>query len=154
MTTLQPGDQAHDFTGKDQNGNALSLKDFRGQKVILYFYPKDDTPGCTAEACNFRDNYGELQKQGYAVIGVSADSEKKHQKFIGKYDLPFPLVADTDKAIIQAYGVWGTKKFMGREYKGIYRTTFVIDENGVIENVITKVKNKRATEQILEAAQA
>ncbi len=149
MTHLQPGDQAPDINSVDQNGNALKLSDFKGKKVILYFYPKDDTPGCTAEACNFRDNYGLLQEKGFAIIGVSADNEAKHQKFATKYDLPFPLIPDTEKEVIQAYGVWGLKKFMGREYDGIHRETFVIDENGKIEKVYHKVKTKEATEQIL-----
>lgn len=149
MTHLQPGDQAPDINSVDQNGNALKLSDFKGKKVILYFYPKDDTPGCTAEACNFRDNYSLLQEKGFAIIGVSADNEAKHQKFATKYDLPFPLIPDTEKEVIQAYGVWGLKKFMGREYDGIHRETFVIDENGKIEKVYHKVKTKEATEQIL-----
>jgi thioredoxin-dependent peroxiredoxin len=149
MTHLNPGDKAPSFTGKDQNGNAISLKDFAGKKVVMYFYPKDDTPGCTAQACNLRDNYKALQDAGYQVIGVSADSEKKHRKFIEKYDLPFPLIADTDREIIKSFGVWGKKKFMGREYDGIHRETFVIDENGVVENVIDKVETKNHTAQIL-----
>lgn len=149
MTHLQPGDQAPDINSVDQNGNALKLSDFKGKKVILYFYPKDDTPGCTAEACNFRDNYSLLQEKGFVIIGVSADNEAKHQKFATKYDLPFPLIPDTEKEVIQTYGVWGLKKFMGREYDGIHRETFVIDENGKIEKVYHKVKTKEATEQIL-----
>jgi peroxiredoxin Q/BCP len=151
MTHLKVGDKAPAIEAKDQNGNTISLSDFSGKKVILYFYPKDDTPGCTTEACNFRDNYKMLLDKGYAVIGVSADNEKKHQKFITKYDLPFPLIADVDKEVIQAYGVWGEKKFMGRVYDGIHRLTFVISEEGVIEEIIEKVKNKVATEQVLEA---
>ena len=151
MTHLKEGDEAPDFKGKDQNGNDISLSDFKGKKVVLYFYPKDNTPGCTAEACNFRDNYKDLQKRGFEIIGVSADSEKKHQNFINKYELPFPLIADTDKEVINAYGVWGKKKFMGREYDGIHRETFVIDEKGEIEKVFEKVKTKEATEQILAA---
>lgn len=149
MTHLKEGDQAPDIQAKDQNGNPLNLSDYRGKKVILYFYPKDDTPGCTAEACNFRDNYSELQNKGFAIIGVSADNEAKHQKFITKYELPFPLIPDTEKEVIQAYGVWGLKKFMGREYDGIHRETFVIDEEGKIAKVYHKVKTKEATEQIL-----
>ncbi len=149
MTHLKAGDQAPDIQAKDQNGNDLNLSDFRGKKVILYFYPKDDTPGCTAEACNFRDNYSLLQEKGFAIIGVSADNETKHQKFSNKYELPFPLIPDTEKEVIQAYGVWGLKKFMGREYEGIHRETFVIDEEGKIEKVYTKIKTKEATEQIL-----
>ena len=149
MTHLKPGDKAPAFSGKDQNGNPIALKDFAGKKVVMYFYPKDDTPGCTAQACNLRDNYKALQDAGYQVIGVSADSEKKHQKFIEKYDLPFPLIADTDREIVQSFGVWGKKKFMGREYEGIHRETFVIDEKGVVENVIEKVQTKDHTAQIL-----
>lgn len=149
MTHLNAGDKAPEFEAKDQNGQTIKLSDYQGKKVVLYFYPKDDTPGCTAQACNLRDNYSELQAKGYQVIGVSADTEQKHQKFIGKYDLPFTLIADTDKNVIQAYGVWGQKKFMGREYDGIHRETFVIDENGIVEQVIAKVKTKEATQQIL-----
>ena len=149
MTHLKAGDKAPEFEAKDQNGQTIKLSDYQGKKVVLYFYPKDDTPGCTAQACNLRDNYSELQEKGYQVIGVSADTEQKHQKFIGKYDLPFSLIADTDKNVIQAYGVWGQKKFMGREYDGIHRETFIIDENGIVEQVIAKVKTKEATQQIL-----
>lgn len=150
MTHLKTGDQAPNFSGKDQNGNTVSLTDFSGKKVILYFYPKDLTPGCTVQACNFRDNATRLKDKGFVVIGVSADDEKMHNKFIAKHDLNFTLLADTDKEIIKAYGVWGNKKFMGREYDGIHRETFVISETGKIEFVITKVKTKEATEQILE----
>ena len=150
MTELKEGDKAPDFKAKDQFGNEISLRDYKGRKVVLYFYPKDDTPGCTAQACNFRDNYQELRNAGYEIIGVSADDEKKHQKFTDKYELPFPLIPDTDKKIINAYGVWGEKKFMGRVFDGIHRETFVIDENGKIEKVITKVKTKEAASQILE----
>ncbi len=149
MTHLKAGDKAPEFEAKDQNGQTIKLSDYQGKKVVLYFYPKDDTPGCTAQACNLRDNYSELQEKGYQVIGVSADTEQKHQKFIGKYDLPFSLIADTDKNVIQAYGVWGQKKFMGRVYDGIHRETFIIDENGIVEQVIAKVKTKEATQQIL-----
>jgi len=149
MTHLKEGDTAPDINAIDQNGEALKLSDYRGKKVILYFYPKDNTPGCTAEACNFRDNYKELQDRGFAIIGVSADSAKKHQNFITKYELPFPLIPDTEKEVIEAYGVWGLKKFMGREYDGIHRETFVIDEEGKIEKIYKKVKTKEATEQIL-----
>ncbi len=150
MTHLKPGDTAPPFTAKDQNGNEVSLSDYKGKKVILYFYPKDLTPGCTTQACNFRDNASLLKNKGFEVIGVSADDEKKHQKFIEKHDLNFTLLADTEKEVIKAYGVWGLKKFMGREYDGIHRESFVIDENGKIEHVIEKVKTKEATEQILE----
>jgi peroxiredoxin Q/BCP len=150
MTHLKAGDQAPEFTSKDQNGNDVKLSDYKGKKVILYFYPKDLTPGCTTESCNFRDNYSLLKEKGFEVIGVSADDEKKHLKFIDKHDLPFTLLADTEKEVINAYGDWGLKKFMGREYDGIHRESFVIDEEGKIEHVILKVKTKEATEQILE----
>lgn len=149
MTHLTEGQPAPDFEAKDQNGDSIKLSDFRGKKVVLYFYPKDDTPTCTVEACNFRDNYADLQARGYEIIGVSADSERKHRNFIAKYDLPFSLISDPDRKVIEAYGVWGLKKFMGREYDGIHRETFVIDEEGKIEKVITKVKSKVATPQIL-----
>ena len=147
---LEIGKKAPDFEAKDQHGNTVKLSDYKGKKVVLYFYPKDDTPGCTAQACNFRDNYQKLSNAGYQVIGVSADDEKKHMKFTDKYELPFPLIPDTEKKIINAYGVWGEKKFMGRVFDGIHRETFVIDEDGKIEKVITKVKTKEAAEQILE----
>lgn len=150
MTHLEPGDKAPDFSAKDHNGNDISLSTFKGKKLVLYFYPKDDTPGCTAEACSFRDEYAQLREQGFEILGVSADDEKKHNKFVDKYDLPFPLIPDTDKEIINAYGVWGLKKFMGREYDGIHRETFVIDENGKIDKVIKKVKSKEAAKQILD----
>lgn len=149
MTHLKEGDTAPDINAIDQNGDAIKLSDYRGKKVILYFYPKDNTPGCTAEACNFRDNYKDLQDRGFAIIGVSADSAKKHQNFITKYELPFPLIPDTEKEVIEAYGVWGLKKFMGREFDGIHRETFVINEEGKIEKIYKKVKTKEATEQIL-----
>lgn len=150
MTTLKAGDKAPDFAAVDQSGKEHELKDYKGKKLILFFYPKASTPGCTAEACNLRDNYKELQAQGYALLGASADSQKRQQNFIDKYNLPFPLLADEDKAVLKAYGVWGKKKNFGREYEGIYRTTFVIDENGIIEEVITKVKTKDHTAQILQ----
>ncbi|MBD3638178.1 MAG: thioredoxin-dependent thiol peroxidase, partial [Crocinitomicaceae bacterium] len=143
------GDKAPDFSAPDENGNIISLSDYKGKKLVLYFYPKDLTPGCTMESCNLRDNYKLMQKQGYEILGVSADDEKKHRRFIEKHDLPFHLLADTDKKVINDYGVWGPKKFMGRTFDGIHRTTFVIDENGVIEEVITKVKTKAHAEQIL-----
>lgn len=149
MTHLKPGDKAPDFSAKDQNGNPISLSDYKGKKVMLYFYPKDNTPGCTAQACNLRDNMEALNKKNIQVIGVSADSEKSHQNFIAKHNLNFPLIADTEKEVINAYGVWGKKKFMGREFDGIHRETFLIDENGKIEDVITKVKTKDAAEQII-----
>ncbi len=154
MTHLKQGDKAPDFSGKDQNGNNIKLADFAGKKVILYFYPKDLTPGCTAQACNFRDNAALLKDKGFAVVGVSADDEKLHKKFVEKHDLNFSLLADTDKKIITDYGVWGPKKFMGRNYDGINRETFVIGENGHIEHVIEKVQTKTATEQILALRQA
>lgn len=149
VTGLKTGDKAPDFKGKDQDGKPVSLKDFKGKKLIIYFYPKDDTPGCTAEACDLRDNYSALKKKGYEIIGISADDENKHKKFIEKYKLPFPLIADVDKKIIKVYNVWGQKKFMGKVYDGIVRTTFVINEKGEIENVISKVDTKNHTQQIL-----
>lgn len=150
ITNLKAGDKAPDFKSKDQDGNLISLKDFKGKKLVLYFYPKDNTPGCTNEACNLRDNYSALKKKGFAIVGVSADDEIKHTKFIQKYDLPFSLIADVDHTVIKAYDVWGEKQFMGRVFDGIVRTTFVIDEKGKIEKVITNVKTKNHTEQILE----
>ena len=149
MTILKVGDTAPAFVGMDQNGKHVSLKDFNGHKLILYFYPKDDTPGCTAEACNLRDNYQGLLKKGYKILGVSADDEKSHKKFIEKYVLPFPLLADKDKIIIGAYGVWGEKNMYGKISRGILRTTFVISEKGIIEKIFTKVDTKNHTEQIL-----
>jgi len=150
ITTLKEGDRAPAFTGKDQNGESVSLSQFKGKRVILFFYPKDMTPGCTAEACNLGENYSELQKRGFEVLGVSADSEVRHQKFIDKYNLPYTLLSDEDKTILNAYGVWGLKKFMGKEYDGIHRTTFVIGADGKLEKVIKKVKTKDHTAQILE----
>jgi peroxiredoxin Q/BCP len=150
VTSLKEGDKAPDFKGVDQDGKLVSLKDFKGKKLILYFYPQDNTPTCTNEACNLRDNFSGLKKRGFAIIGVSPDTEKKHKKFIDKFDLPFPLIADTDMKIIKAYDVWGRKKFMGRIYDGLVRTTFIIDEKGKIEHVITKVDSKNHSEQILE----
>ncbi len=150
MTHLNVGDSAPEFTGKDQNGKALSLSDYKGKKLIVFFYPKDNTPGCTAEACNLRDNYELLQSKGFELLGVSADSEKKHQNFIEKHSLPFPLIADTEKEVINAFGVWGPKKFMGKEFDGIHRTTFLIDEDGKVSHIFKKVKTKTHTEQILE----
>lgn len=146
---LKKGDKAPDFTGIDQDDKTHSLKDYKGKKVVLYFYPKDDTPGCTAEACNLRDNYSMLQKKGYVVLGVSADSVKSHKKFGKKFQLPFPLLADTDHKIIDAYSVWGKKKFWGKEFMGIVRTTFIIDEKGKIEKVIKEVDTEDHTEQVL-----
>lgn len=149
MSKLNIGDKAPDFTAHDQNGNPVSLKQFKGKKVVLYFYPKDDTPGCTKEACSFRDGYNELKNAGYEVLGVSVDSVQKHKKFEEKYALPFTLVSDEAKQIVEAYGVWGKKKFMGREYMGTNRVTFVIDEKGKITNIIDKVEVSNAAEQIL-----
>jgi len=151
MTELAEGMKAPDFSGKDQSGNAISLKDLQGRKVILYFYPKDNTPGCTTESCNLRDNYRELIKKGFEVIGVSADSEKSHQNFIDKYNLPFNLISDSDNEILKAYGAWGLKKLYGKVYEGILRKTFVIDEQGVILKIINKVDTKNHTNQILDA---
>jgi len=150
MSTLKAGDKAPDFTSKDQNGNTVSLGQFAGKKVVLYFYPKDDTPGCTAEACDFRDNYQGLVSKGIEVLGVSVDDEKSHQKFINKHSLPFTLLADTDKQIVEAYGVWGEKNMYGKKYMGTNRTTFIIDENGNIEHVIAKVDTKSPTAQVLD----
>jgi thioredoxin-dependent peroxiredoxin len=150
MATLRIGDKAPAFEAVDQDGNRVSLNDFYGSKLILYFYPKDDTPGCTAEACNLRDNYELLQRKGYKILGVSADDDQSHKKFIVKYELPFPLIPDKAKNILKAYGAWGMKKLYGKEYEGILRTTYVISENGVIEKVFDKVDTKNHTEQILK----
>jgi len=150
MKTLSEGDKAPDFGVVNQNNQLMTLESFKGKKVILYFYPKDSTPGCTAESCNLRDSYSELTSLGFEVIGVSADSVESHQKFISKNELPFDLLSDTERKVIDAYGVWGPKKFMGKEYDGIHRTTFVIDEKGIIERVFSKVKTKEHTQQILE----
>jgi len=149
MITLKIGDKAPDFEVKNQQGEIVTLKDYLGKKVVLFFYPKASTPGCTMEAKNLRDHYPEFTEKGYDVIGVSADSEKRQLNFSNKNELPYNLLADENREIINAYGVWGPKKFMGREYDGIHRTTFVIDEKGFIENIITKVKTKAHTEQIL-----
>jgi peroxiredoxin Q/BCP len=148
MVQLKEGIKAPGFKGIDQNGNKVTLDDFRGKKLILYFYPKDNTPGCTAEACNLRDNYDTLLKKGYAIVGVSPDTEKSHKGFAGKYSLPFPLIADITKEILKNYGVWGEKKMYGKSYLGVIRTTFVIDENGIIEKIVTKVETAGHTEQI------
>ena len=152
MKTLQVGDKVPQFTCLDQDGNAVSNTDFAGKKWVVFFYPKADTPGCTAEACNLRDHYRELQDAGYALLGVSADPQKKQAKFRNKYQFPFPLLADQERVVIEGFGVWGPKKFMGREYDGIYRTTFVIDEKGTIARVIDKVKTDDHAAQILEGA--
>jgi peroxiredoxin Q/BCP len=149
--SLSPGKKAPAFIGVDQNANTIALKDFKGKKIILYFYPKDDTPGCTAQACNLRDNHSVLLEKGYTVIGVSADSVKKHKKFEEKYELPFSLIADEDHKIVEAYGVWGEKKFMGKTYLGITRTTFLIDEHGKIKAIIEKPDTKNHAEEVLEA---
>ena len=149
MTHLKIGDDAPEINSIDENGEKITLSQFKGKKVILYFYPKDMTPGCTAQACNLTENYQELQSQGYEVLGVSCDSVAKHQKFIEKYNLSFSLISDEQKKVVQDYGVWGMKKFMGREYMGINRTTFLIDEKGVINDIITKVDTKQHTNQIL-----
>jgi peroxiredoxin Q/BCP len=153
MTTLKEGEKAPVFEGVDQNGQKVSLKDFKGKKVILYFYPKDDTPGCTAQACNLRDNYSELISKGFHVVGISTDSVKSHKKFEDKYTLPFPLIADEDKKIVDQYGVWGEKQFMGKTYMGTHRTTFLIDEKGKIKKIIAKPDTKNQTQQVLEAWQ-
>ena len=147
---LSVGDKAPDFKIKDQDGKAVSLKDYEGKKVVLYFYPKDDTPGCTAESCNLRDNYKALQKKGYEVLGISSDSEKSHLKFIDKYKLPFTLLADTEKEVHNQYGTWVEKSMYGRKYMGTARVTFIIDEKGKIEKIIDKVKTKDHTSQILD----
>lgn len=147
---LKAGDRAPEFKGVDQNGNVIALSDFKGKKVVLYFYPKDNTPGCTAQACNLRDNYEELINKGFQIIGVSGDSIKSHKKFEEKFDLPFPLIADEDKIILEAYGVWKPKMFMGRSFIGIHRTTFLIDGKGIIKAIIDKPNTKNHTEQVLE----
>ena len=149
MTTLKPGDKAPDFAAKNEQGNTVKLSDYKGKKLILFFYPKANTPTCTVEACNLNDNYKLLSKKGYEILGVSADTAKKQQNFKNKFSFNYPLLADVDKKVIEAYGVWGPKKFMGREFDGIHRVTFVIDENGILEQVITKVKSKEHAEQIL-----
>ena len=150
MKTLQAGDQVPEFSVLDDRGNTQSLSNYLGQKLVVFFYPKANTPGCTAEACDLRDHYKELQEAGYALLGVSADSQKKQRNFSEKYSFPFPLLADEDKQVIEAFGVWGPKKFMGKEYDGIHRMTFLVDENGVVERVIEKVKTKAHAAQILE----
>lgn len=150
MTTLKIGDKAPDFSGIDQNGSTVQLKDFKGKKVVLFFYPKASTPGCTAEACDLQNNMERFVAQNYQVIGVSADSQKRQLNFAVKNNLQYPLIADEDKILINTYGVWGPKKFMGREFDGIHRTTFIIDEDGLIEDIIAKVKTKEHTQQILK----
>jgi len=149
MNTLKVGDKAPNFETKDNQGIIRKLDDYSGKKLVVFFYPKASTPGCTAEACNLRDHYQTFQSKGYEILGVSADSEKRQQNFVQKHQLPFPLLADENRDVINGFGVWGAKKFMGREYDGIHRTTFVIDGNGIIENVISKVKTKDHASQIL-----
>jgi len=149
MADLKEGMKAPEFEGKDQNGKLVRLSDFRGKKLVLYFYPKDNTPGCTAEACNLRDNYNELIKKGFAILGVSPDPEKSHKNFAEKHALPFPLIADTDKKILQLYGAYGEKKMYGKTVKGVIRTTFIINEQGIIEKIIRKVDTKNHAQQIL-----
>ena len=150
MSYLEEGSIAPDFKAKNQNGESVSLSDYKGKKVILFFYPKDNTPGCTAEACNLRDNYSDLVAKGFEVIGVSPDGEKSHTNFVSKFDLPYNLVADTEKEILKAYGAWGLKKMYGKEYEGVLRTTYIIGEDGKIIKVFKKVQTKAHTEQILK----
>ena len=148
---MEIGSKAPEILGKDSNGNEIRLSDYSGKKLVLYFYPKDSTPGCTQEACNLRDNYSELRRQGYEVVGVSVDSEKSHQRFIEKNNLPFPLISDTDKQLVEQFGVWGEKKMAGRTYMGTFRTTFIINEQGIVERIIgpKEIKVKDHTAQIL-----
>ncbi|MBP1840841.1 thioredoxin-dependent thiol peroxidase [Formosa algae] len=150
MTTLKIGDKAPDFSAKDQDGNIISLNDYKGKKLVIFFYPKASTPGCTVEACNLRDNFERFQALNYEILGVSADSEKRQTNFKTKHKFQYPLLADEDKTVINAFGVWGPKKFMGREYDGIHRTTFVINEDGIIDDIILKVKTKAHADQILD----
>lgn len=152
-TTLQEGQKAPAFTGNDQNGNKISLSELKGQQIVLYFYPEDDTPTCTIQACNLRDNYALLKGHGFTVIGVSPDDEKKHQKFIGKFSLPFTLIADPEHKIIDKYGVWGIKKLYGREYMGLHRTTFVIDEKGIIRKIFLRPRNATHAQEIVSSMQ-
>jgi peroxiredoxin Q/BCP len=149
MQTLKQGDVVPDFSSTDEQGNVVTLSDYKGKKLVVFFYPKASTPGCTVEACNLRDHYKELQAQGYELLGVSADSEKRQSNFKNKYEFPFPLLADEDKTVINTFGVWGPKKFMGKEYDGIHRMTFIINEQGVVDRVIEKVKTKDHAAQIL-----
>ncbi|HLX93637.1 MAG TPA: thioredoxin-dependent thiol peroxidase [Puia sp.] len=151
MAQLQEGDKAPAFSGIDQDGKKIALSDFKGRKLVLYFYPEDDTPTCTVQACNLRDNYGLLKKNGFSIVGVSPDDQKKHKKFEQKFELPFTLVADPAHAIINKYGVWGEKKLYGREYMGIHRTTFLVDEKGIIRKIFTRPKNKNHAQEIIEA---
>jgi len=151
MVVLEEGDKAPAFTGKDQNGDKVSLSDYKGKKLVLYFYPEADTPTCTIESCNLRDNYGLLKRNGFDILGVSPDTEKKQKKFEMKYKLPFPLIADTTHDILEKYGVWDQKKLFGREYMGVLRTTFVISEKGIIQKVFTRPKNKAHAQEIIAA---
>ena len=151
MTHLKVGDKVPNFEALDQDGNTIKLSDYKGKKLVVFFYPKASTPGCTAEACNLNDNFKRFESLNYEILGVSADSQKRQSNFKNKYGFEYPLLADEDKSVIEAFGVWGPKKFMGKEYDGIHRITFVIDENGVLENVIFKVKTKAHAEQILGA---
>jgi peroxiredoxin Q/BCP len=150
MTTLKVNDKAPNFVGLDQQGKTIQTADFAGKKYAVYFYPKNNTPGCTVQACNLRDNYDALSTAGISIIGVSMDTEVSHLKFISKFELPFPLIADTDKKVIETFQVWGPKKFMGKDYDGIHRTTFVMDENNVIQGIISKPKTKEHASEILE----
>lgn len=150
MTSLKIGDKVPAFSVSDDRGNIQSLEDYLGKKLVVFFYPKANTPGCTAEACDLRDHFKELQDAGYSLLGVSADSEKSQRNFSKKFDFPFPLIADQDKVVINAFGVWGLKKFMGKEYEGIHRKTFIIDEEGKVDRIIDKVKTKEHASQILE----
>ena len=152
MNTLKAGDKVPEFSAVDQDGNAVSLSDYKGKKLVVFFYPKANTPGCTAEACNLKDHYRELQDAGYSLLGVSADSQKKQASFRDKFEFPFPLLADEDRSVIETFGVWGPKKFMGKEYDGIHRKTFIINASGMVERVIDKVNTKDHAAQILETA--
>jgi peroxiredoxin Q/BCP len=154
MITLKEGDKALPFEGKTQNGETFALKNLKGKKIVLYFYPEDDTPTCTIQACNLRDNFALLQKEGFEVIGISPDDEIKHKKFETKFNLPFTLIADTNHKIIDAYGVWGEKQLYGRKYVGLHRTTFVIDEKGVIKKIFLRPKSKQHAEEIIAAWKA
>ena len=151
MNTLQEGDKVPSFTSIDQDGNTVALSDFKGKKLVVFFYPAASTPTCTVEACNLRDHYKELKDTGYEILGVSKDTERKQKNFSNKYDFPYPLLADTDKKVIEAFGVWGPKKFMGREYDGIHRITFIVNEEGIVSKVIDKVKSKVHASQILDS---
>lgn len=151
MITLQEGDKAPAFKGRDQNGEVVSLSDFKGKKLVLYFYPQDDTPTCTVQACNLRDNYALLRKEGFEILGVSPDEAARHKKFEARYNLPFTLLADPDHSIIDKYGVWGEKQLYGRQYMGLLRTTFVIDEKGIIRKIFLRPKNKQHAEEIIAA---